>query len=70
MDQPHTLRAMACVEQNPVRAVPYRQVEEWRWSSARDHLAGAASHACLDLDLRKQFRAAEQWRTILAAEAA
>jgi len=39
-DGEHLLRCARYVETNPVRAKLVRQPREWRWSSARAHLAG------------------------------
>jgi putative transposase len=41
MDETHLLAAARYVELNPVRAKLKRQAQDWRWSSARAHLAGA-----------------------------
>lgn len=38
MDEPHLLRAVRYVEQNPVAAGLVRHADEWPWSSARAHL--------------------------------
>jgi putative transposase len=40
MDEGHMLAAARYVELNPVRAGLARQARDWRWSSARAHLAG------------------------------
>jgi putative transposase len=40
MDEPHLLAAARYVERNPVRAHLARAPGDWRWSSARAHLAG------------------------------
>ncbi len=40
MDEPHLLAAARYVELNPVRAGLVRRARDWRWSSARAHLAG------------------------------
>ena len=40
MDQAHTLAAARYIELNPVRAGLVRTPRQWRWSSARAHLAG------------------------------
>lgn len=37
----HLLTCARYVEQNPVRARLVREPREWRWSSARAHLAGS-----------------------------
>ena len=41
MDEPHLLVAARYVERFPVRAGLVRSARDWRWSSARAHLAGA-----------------------------
>jgi putative transposase len=40
MDEPHLLMAARYVELNPVKAGLAARPEDWRWSSARAHLAG------------------------------
>jgi putative transposase len=40
MDGPHVLAAARYVELNPVRVGLVRRARDWRWSSARAHLAG------------------------------
>ena len=40
MDEAHLLAAARYVELNPVRAGLVNRVRQWRWSSARAHLAG------------------------------
>ena len=39
MDEPHLLACARYVELNPVRAKLVRRARDWRWSSARAHLA-------------------------------
>jgi putative transposase len=39
MDEPHLLAGARYVELNPVRAKLARRASDWRWSSARAHLA-------------------------------
>jgi putative transposase len=41
MDERHLIAAARSVERNPVRARLCAQPEDWSWSSARAHLAGA-----------------------------
>jgi putative transposase len=41
MDERHLIAAARSVERNPVRAWLCARPEDWPWSSARDHLAGA-----------------------------
>src|ERR1017187_10321849 len=40
MDEPYLLAAARYVELNPVRAKLVDRARQWRWSSARAHLAG------------------------------
>ncbi|MDE2501188.1 MAG: transposase, partial [Alphaproteobacteria bacterium] len=40
MDEAHLLAAARHVERNPVRAKLARRARDWKWSSARAHLAG------------------------------
>jgi putative transposase len=40
MDEDHLFRCARYVELNPVRAKLVRHARDWRWSSARAHLAG------------------------------
>jgi putative transposase len=40
MDESHLLACARYVELNPVRAKLARRARDWRWSSARAHLAG------------------------------
>jgi putative transposase len=46
MDEAHLLTAARYVERNPVRAKLARRPRDWRWSSARAHLAGRATGWC------------------------
>ena len=40
MDEPYLMACARYVETNPVRAKLVRRARDWRWSSARAHLAG------------------------------
>jgi len=40
MDEVHLLNAVCCVTLNSVRAKLVRRARDWKWSSARAHLAG------------------------------
>jgi putative transposase len=60
MDEAHLLAAARYVELNPVRAGLKRRARDWRWSSARAHLAGqddALVEAAPLLDLVADWRA-------------
>lgn len=41
MDDAHLMRAIRYVENNPVAAGMVKRAEEWHWSSAASHIAGA-----------------------------
>ncbi len=64
MDEPHTLAAIRYVELNPVRARLCAAPEEWRWSSARAHLAGTTDEIA-DVAATKEMTA--DWREYLAS---
>ncbi len=44
LDEAHLLACARYVELNPVRAGLKRRARDWKWSSARAHLAGADDH--------------------------
>ncbi len=66
MDHNHTFRAMAYIEQNPVRAALAGRAEDWEWSSAQVHLAGHDPAVGLDLRLWSGFYTTEQWQLVLS----
>ena len=47
MDEPYLLACARYVELNPVRAGLVRRAQDWRWSSARAHLAGKNDRAVI-----------------------
>lgn len=63
MDEAHLRQAIRYVERNPVRAGLVREPRDWRWSSARAHLAGRG-----DALLTRSPLSAEigDWRSYLA----
>ena len=66
MDEDHLLACARYVELNPVRAKLVKRPEDWPWSSARAHLAGAH----LDEDdgitsLQPLLTRVPDWRTLL-----
>jgi putative transposase len=63
MDEPHLLAAARYVELNPVRARLVKQARQWRWSSARAHLAGADDGVVSVRPLRDRV---EDWAGFLA----
>jgi putative transposase len=67
MDEKHLWAAMVYVEQNPLRAGLVQAAEDWKWSSARAHLAGVCGddQGWLDfVDWRKRFDA-DSWKRML-----
>ena len=69
MDEPHLLAAVRYVETNPVRADLAKRPEDWPWSSAAAHVAGADDGLVTVgpmLDLVTTFVA--DWRAYLAQE--
>ena len=52
MDEHHLLACARYVELNPVRAQLARRARDWRWSSARAHLAGRDDGWCSVKPLR------------------
>jgi putative transposase len=44
MDEAHLVSALRYVALNPVRARLAKRAEDWRWSSARAHIAGEDDH--------------------------
>jgi len=64
LDEEHFWATMLYVEQNPFRAGLVQQSEDWKWSSARAHLAGS-DNGLLDLvRWRKRFTP-EEWKCVL-----
>ena len=62
LDEAHAERALCYVENNPVRAKRVQRAEEWRWSSARGHVAGAAD----EWTARPPFLGdGKEWRVLL-----
>jgi putative transposase len=63
MDERHLLACARYVELNPVRAGLVRRAEDWRWSSARNHLGLAADGLTAAAPLLDRV---EDWRAFLA----
>jgi len=63
MDEPYLLACARYAELNPVRAKLARRAADWRWSSARAHLAGA-DDGCVAV--RPLLDLAPDWRAFLA----
>jgi putative transposase len=82
LDEEHGLRAIRYVELNPVRARLVAHPQDWRWSSAAAHLAGAPDpllapgpeayvsdwQSCLDESEAESFRRHERTGRPLGAE--
>ena len=64
MDEAHLLACARYVELNPVRARLARRARDWRWSSARAHLAGADDEL---VRVRPLLALAPDWPDFLAA---
>lgn len=63
MDDAHLLMAIRYVELNPVKAQLVGRAEEWRWSSAKAHVTGAADGLT---DLAGMAGVHRNWRAMLA----
>jgi putative transposase len=63
MDEAYLLACARYVELNPVRARLARRARDWRWSSARAHLAGADDEV---VRVRPLLALAPDWRGFLA----
>ncbi|MCL4796239.1 MAG: transposase [Bryobacteraceae bacterium] len=70
MDHNHTFRAMAYIEQNPLRAALVQRAEDWPWSSAGVHLAGEDPARELDLRAWSDLYTPAQWKLVLATSLA
>ncbi len=64
MDEAHLIACARYVENNPVRAQLARRARDWRWSSARAHLAGRDDGLVKVAPLLKLI---EDWPAFLAA---
>ncbi len=60
----HLVAALAYVDLNPVRAGMVGEADQYPWSSARAHLAGAADDL-VDRALWREVRGAERWAEAL-----
>ncbi len=63
MDEAHLMAAVRYVELNPVRAQLAGRAEDWRWSSARAHVAGRPDGLT---DLAALAGVHRNWRAMLA----
>lgn len=65
MDDAHLLAAIRYVENNPVAAGMVERAEDWRWSSARAHVAGGRVEGDPLTDLKGLSARARNWRAAL-----
>ena len=65
MDEPHLVAAVRYVENNPVAARIVERAEEWRWSSARSHLAGRSVAGDPLTDVAALAGHVRNWRAML-----
>lgn len=65
MDEAHLLAAARYVELNPVRAGLVKRARDWRWSSARAHLAGKAGKTDGALRVNRLLDMQPDWRAFL-----
>ena len=67
MDKPHLLAAARAVELGPVHAGLVKRPRDWKWSSARAHLAGKAKGA---LKVDRLLKLRPDWRAFLKEDLA
>ncbi|MEO6717600.1 MAG: transposase [Novosphingobium sp.] len=65
MDDAHLLAAVRYVENNPVAAKLVARAEDWRWSSARSHMAGRRAKGDALTDVAALGAHIPNWRAML-----
>jgi putative transposase len=65
MDDEHLIAAVRYVENNPVAARMVDRAEDWRWSSARSHVAGRRVPGDRLTDVAALGRHVRNWRAML-----
>jgi len=65
MDDAHLIAAVRYVENNPVAARMVDRAEDWRWSSARSHVAGRRAVGDRLTDVAALGRHVRNWRAML-----
>jgi len=65
MDDAHLMAAVRYVEQNPVAARIVARAEDWRWSSARSHVAGRRNRDDPLTDVAALGAHVANWRAML-----
>jgi putative transposase len=68
MEPPHSWRALAYVERNPVRASMASTAVEYPWSSAAARMGAAVAPSWLDLNLWNQTWSRTEWLQMLAED--
>ena len=66
MDDAHLMAALRYVENNPVAAGLVAQADEWRWSSARSHVAGKRASDDPLTDVAALGEHVRNWRAMLS----
>ncbi len=66
LDEQHTYAVTKYIELNPVRAKLVKNPEDWKWSSARDHLD--IEQGIISLSSREQILDIPNWREYLRIE--
>lgn len=64
-DDAHLIAAVRYVENNPVAARMVEQADEWRWSSARSHVAGKRAADDPLTDVKALGAHVRNWRALL-----
>jgi len=64
LDEAHVYAAVRYVENNPVRTGMVKKAEDYRWSSAREHIDGAPEVVSSNCFLLQEIR---NWRKFLSA---
>jgi putative transposase len=65
MDDAHLIAAVRYVENNPVAARMVKHAEDWRWSSARSHVAGKRVPSDPLTDVLPLGKHVRNWRAML-----
>ena len=65
MDDAHLIAAVRYVENNPVAAGMATRADDWRWSSARSHVAGRRAAGDPLTDMTALGRHVRNWRALL-----
>jgi len=66
MDDGHTVRAIAYIERNPLRANLVERAGEFVWSSAAAHLRGCDEMCRIEFEPWRRWYSPERWEEVLA----